>query len=264
MKSVITPTLIDYVMDWTGIQLEAGSQPLLEHRLIRLLEVHDLKDGDELCQKLKIKSNLNIINDFLTAVTINETLWFRDSHPFMAMLDLIKEKIKEHGQVWIWSGACSYGQEPYSLAMHCHEQGLGQKVKFIASDLDEVAVKTAQNGVYDQFAMSRGMNQGFMNQYFKHKGDEAWEIVDDIKKMVQFKCINLNNIPPFPRPLDMILLRNVMIYFKRETKIKILENIVSQLKPGGILFVGGCESLIGLNDQLQMKSMDKSIYYIKK
>lgn len=251
-------------MAWTGIQLEPGRQPLLEQRLTRLLKVHTLQNGDQLSEALRIKSIPNLENDFLNSITINETLWFRDSHPFDAMIKLLKEKVEQYGQAWIWSGACSYGQEPYSLAMHCHDQGLGQKIKIIASDLDQAAVKTAERGIYDHFAMNRGMSQGFMNQYFSHLGDDQWEIQDVIKNMVQFKCINLNNIPSFPRSLDMILLRNVMIYFKKETKIQILNNVVSQLKPEGILFVGGCESLIGLNDELQMKSMDKSIYYVKK
>ena len=214
--SPLSDNLIEFVLEWTGIQLERGKQHLLEQRIIRLLDANHLKNGDELAQKLKNNDPL-IINQFLENITINETFWFRDIGVFKTIGLVLEDLIKERKRINVWSAACSYGQEPYSIAMHCHQKGLQHSIKIFATDLDHKAIDTADKGFYNSFAINRGLDDQLKKNYFTKKG-EQWQINDEIRRMVNFKFMNLNNIQPLPEKADIILLRNVLIYFSKDKK----------------------------------------------
>jgi chemotaxis protein methyltransferase CheR len=261
MVSVLTDDLISYVHKWTGIKLEKGKQQLIEERIRRLIEINGLKNTDELTRKLINKDPL-IVNQFLKNITINETLWYRDKNVFNAIFKVIEKIIEEKGQVRIWSAACSYGQEPYSIAMHFFNKSLQHNVKIYATDLDKHAIDTAQKGLYESFSMNRGLTKEYRDKYFK-RNEEFWEIDSGIKSMVKFSYMNLNEINSFDEKVDVVLLRNVLIYFSAEKKIDILKGVESKMNDNSVLFIGGCESILGLNDAFKMTSIDNSIYYQK-
>lgn len=260
---VITPALSDHVFEWTGITIQLGKQPLLEERLKSLLKQHGLSDGDALCAALKKFGSQNLQKQFLSTITINETLWFRDRHPFDAMVELLEERIQNKGKATVWSAACASGQEAYSLAICLHEKGLLSRTKMIASDLSPAVVEKAKAGRYDQFNISRGLSPAQKQQYFKQDG-HYWELNDTIKRKVEFKQANLYDFKTYPKGIDLVLLRNVMIYFPREAKVSILDQIKESMNPDSWLFLGGCETILGVHDGFQCESKNKSIYFQKK
>ena len=184
----------------------------------------------------------------------NETLFFRDIKPFETLKNLViprlLEERSETDSIYIWSAAASSGQEIYSVQMtlsESHPQLLDTRVKFWASDLSKSRLTRAQEGRYSQIEINRGMPAHMMLKYFKRDG-MFWEIQKDMTKRVEFRHVNLIKPWPFLPKMDIIFLRNVLIYFDDETKHEVLEKVRLQLRPGGVLFLGVSESTLRVHD----------------
>lgn len=237
-----------------ALVLEPGKGYLVESRLGPIAREQGLTLSG-LIQRLRYEPYGPVHHRVVEAMTTNETSWFRDVHPFDALRttvipDLIERRRTERS-LTIWSAACSTGQEPYSVAMVLLDEFpelASWNVTIWASDFSEDAVAKARAGRYSQLEVNRGLPAQHLIRHFDR--EEAHFVVrDHVRSLVRFGVINL--IGPWsqlPR-LDVIMLRNVMIYFDLETKRQILDRMHQQLRPDGYLFLGNAESTIHLDDR---------------
>ena len=252
-----------------GILLGDNKAYLVNSRLKPVMARHDISDLGALVCHLSKVSQRGLREEVIDAMTTNETLWFRDSHPF----EILKRKIfpahdSSLSPVRIWSAACSTGQEPYSIAIMAkeyQESNLGKLkggVKVVASDISSTVLSTARNGVYESLAIGRGMSDLRLKKYFSEKGDGRWQINPDLQSVIDFHEMNLlENYQRAGSQLDIIFCRNVLIYFSNELKKQILTKMHKSLKKGGYLFLGASESLNGMSDLYEMEQCRPGIIY---
>jgi chemotaxis protein methyltransferase CheR len=201
------------------------------------------------------------------AMTTNETSFFRDVQPFemlkqMVVPELMKRRATER-RLNVWCAASSTGQEPYSLAMMLRESFPslgGWKVRISASDLSTEVLEKARRGRYSQLEVNRGLPAHLLVKYFQRQGVE-WQIKDDIRNVIDYRQLNL--IEPWPAlpPMDVILIRNVLIYFDVETKRQILGKARRLLRPDGYLFLGGAETTLKLDDSFERVEFQRTGCY---
>ncbi|MFH2045454.1 MAG: protein-glutamate O-methyltransferase CheR [Pseudomonadota bacterium] len=230
-----------------GINLHDGKQTLLQSRLDKRLRATGIKSVKEYIRVLE-NDQRELIN-FLDAVSTNHTYFFRESHHFKCLT-------KEHMN--IWCAASSSGEEPYSVAIYCLEQGF--KPSIIASDISTRMLRMGQNGVYG-LEKVKNLPPNILKKYFQ-KGvnslDNYVRVKNDIKQMVTFKRYNLVSDPLPSQNFDIIFCRNVFIYFDNETKSNVAHKLYSALKTSGYLIIGGAESLNTINHPF--KYAQPSIY----
>ena len=241
------------VRERSAIVLEPGKEYLVESRLVPVAQQHGLRDLHQLATQMKSAPNSSLVADVVDAMTTNETSFFRDIRPFEALRStiipqLVRARASER-TLTIWSAACSTGQEPYSLAMtlaeHFPELGTWQ-VRIIGTDLSPTVVKQAERGVYTQLQVNRGVPAPLLVKYFERKGME-WHIKPEIKRRVEFKVANLVAAWPSMPTIDLVLMRNVLIYFDNAAREQILRRTHGALSLHGYLLLGSTESTIGLN-----------------
>lgn len=242
-----------------GITISSDKAYLLETRLSRLALENACVNFTDL---YKISQNdPTIKNKIIEAMTTNETLWFRDQWPYEILKEVIfpellqKVKSGEKRQIRFWSAACSSGQEPYSISLVAHELarlGKGKELttgalSITATDLSKAILFIAKAGRYDGLSISRGMPEDLKERYFKQDG-RVYVLDEAVRQIVQFQQLNLMN--PFTElgRFDVVMLRNVAIYFSAEFKKELFKKIAQCLNPGGYLFIGASESLIGYSD----------------
>lgn len=190
-------------------------------------------------------------------MTTNETSFFRDKSPFDALKELVLPQLLSKKSasepVRIWCAACSSGQEPYSLAIMLREEFpelVDRRIEIIASDLSNEVLARARQGKFGQFEVARGLSQAQLSRFFQRTGTD-WQLKDEIRRMIQFSRINLIGSWPKMPPLDIVLLRNVLIYFDVATKQQILGRVCDVLTPDGYLFLGAAETPVNLCDSFQ-------------
>lgn len=270
MSFTISPTEYDQfrkkLEQYSGIMLGNNKEYLITSRLKRLLESERLANLSELTSAMD--RNFKLKEAVIDAMTTNETLWFRDDHPFKIFREkLLPELAKLRRPLRIWSAACSTGQEPYSLSIAVEEfkranpGALIGDVKIIATDISPTALAIAKEGSYPQLSLKRGMGDVQLKQYFKQIGDDEWKINDAIKRRIEFKPLNLQSSFGLLGKFDIVFCRNVLIYFSPDLKEDILRKIHGTLNPDGHLFVGASEAVNNLSDYYQMKQFYPGISY---
>lgn len=180
------------------------------------------------------------------AMTNNETSFFRDAHPFEALRSTVIPELLGHGSrsLAFWSAAASTGQEAYSLALLMNEHfRLSPRPTILGTDLSATALKKARAGEYSQLEVNRGLPAPMLVRDFEQDG-RRWRIKDDVRRMVQFRQMNLLESWRGVPQMDLIVLRNVLIYFDVRTREDVLGRVVQQLRPGGYLLLGGTESMM--------------------
>jgi chemotaxis protein methyltransferase CheR len=238
----------------SGHQLEDDKVYLVETRLLPVARRHGFESVEGLVLRLRSRRNERLLREVVEAMTINETFFFRDGHPFEVLRQtVLPELVRRRADVRclnIWSAACASGQEPYSLAilLRQHFPALSSwNIRLIASDLSGAMLERARRGHYSELETSRGLTPELLEAYFQRQG-VGWQIRDDLRRMVEFLAINLSSAwPALPR-LDLVLLRNVLIYFDLPTKRLILDRVHRVLQPDGYLLLGGAETTHSLDD----------------
>ncbi len=253
-----------------GIVLGANKEYLVSSRLRPILESNDLSSLEDLLSKLKF-GNLKLRQAVVDAMTTNETLWFRDDHPYRYFKEELLEQLYKEApsrKPRIWSAACSSGQEPYSIAICATEFAktkplLGSRgLDIVATDISSSILEAAKAGEYDTLALNRGMSPDRLNLFFDKTPSNTWVIKPNIKRLVQFKSLNLQeSYVALGGKLDMVFCRNVLIYFSAENKKKILEKIHAQLRPGGYLMLGASESIGPAGEKFNMQQYRGGIVY---
>lgn len=255
-----TPSITDHefnqfqklIYNIAGINMSPIKKPLVMGRLAKRLNQYSLCSYGEYFKLLNSGSHPQELQMAVDLLTTNETYFFREPKHF----DFLQRKIlpsHPRGRSFrVWSAACSSGQEAYSVAMilaNC----LGEvQWEIIASDISIRVLDKARNGHYP-LEQAEHIPKEFLAKYCR-KGigsQEGTFIVDkNLRNRIKFSQINLNIALPPIEKIDLIFLRNVMIYFNAETKRKVLQRMVEILKPGGHLFIGHSESLNGIYDEL--------------
>jgi chemotaxis protein methyltransferase CheR len=200
-------------------------------------------------------------------MTTNETSFFRDIHPFDAMkahvLPQMTKKLATRKRLSIWSAACSSGQEPYSLAMLIHEYFAAQSgwnVSITASDISDEMLNYSRAGEYTQLEINRGLPVMMMVKYFENSGS-VWKARQNIRSLMNFRKLNLSEPWPMMAKMDVIFLRNVLIYFDQETKKNILKQVRRHLNPEGYLFLGSAETTFNLDDSFERILFGRAVCY---
>lgn len=247
---------LNYLEKNTGISVDENQMYLIQNRLSRVLELNKIASLDELIGLIKTNSNSQLQNQVIESMATYETSFFRDKRPFDYLQSVFVQKMideKKDRRIRIWSSACSSGQEPYTIAI-CMMEALKKldpehyslwRVEIVASDLSSHILNKAQEGLFTQFEIQRGLPATYLIKYFKQES-EGWRIIDEIRRMVSFRIHNLLNDPISLGKFDMIFCRNVLIYFQKETKTLVLKNIEKAMVPGGILAIGSSEVLFSI------------------
>jgi chemotaxis protein methyltransferase CheR len=255
------------VQDLSAIVLEPGKEYLVESRIQPLAKKEGLDSIEELVKKLRLEPQNGLQTKVVDAMTTNETSFFRDIHPFDTLKkfiipDLIKKR-EATKTLNIWCGASSSGQEPYTIAMILKEnfpQLLNWKVNYISSDISHEMLERCKKGVFSQLEINRGLPATMMVKHFERHGTE-WQIKEDLRKMIQFRYTNLSeNWPSMPK-MDLVMLRNVLIYFDVDMKKEILNKIQNLMNQDGYLFLGAAETTLNLNESFERMDYKQSGCY---
>lgn len=251
-----------------GIALDDTKQYLLESRLMPVATRNGYPDVYALIKSL-IQSPVGPLHwQAFEVLTTNETSFFRDKHVFDALRKTILPELIENRQkdktLRIWSSACSAGQEAYSLAMMLREDfsQLNDWTIYIqATDISEFVLEKAKSGVYSSMEAHRGLDSHYLRKYFDHIEKGAYQIKPAIRQMANFSHHNLVGDWPFYPKFDLIMLRNVLIYFKQDVKDKVLSKMQQRLNGNDSVLILGAAESIYLNDLYKLVALDKISYY---
>ena len=252
MKRVTLDRFRSIVYGEAGISLSPAKDALVQARVGRRLRALGIGTYEEYLDHLEADTSGEEIVSLLDAVCTNVTSFFREPAHFEFTATAMQEWLAE-GQTKfrMWSAACSTGEELYSLGMTVKEASVGctPDVKILATDLSTTALRSCMAGVYEERRME-GVPEEMRRRYFRrerHGAGSCYHVRDDLRDMAVVRRLNLAT-PPFPMtgPLDIVMCRNVMIYFDDPVRKRLLADIHRLLKPGGYLMVGHAESLTGM------------------
>ncbi len=250
------------VYEQSAIVLEAGKEYLVESRLIPLARDGGFGDLDGLVGALRGGGANGLLDKVVEAMTTNETSFFRDQKPFENVRNLVLPDLIERRAAArvlnIWSGASSSGQEAYSFAMTLREhfpELASWKIRILGTDLSEEMVAKASAGQYTQLEINRGLPATYMVKYFERAGT-FWSVKPEIQSMVEFRQMNLTGSWGGIPTMDLIFLRNVLIYFNLETKKQIFAETKRKMAPDGYLLLGAAESPLNIDDDFTRVKSD--------
>ncbi len=266
----MTPEDFDYLRrllrERSGLVLAAEKQYLAESRLLPVARRHGMTTLTELVGTLRARPAPTLTGEVVDAMTTNETFFFRDKAPFEHLRDVILPSLiaarAREKRIRIWCAAASTGQEPYSIAMTLKGMNAalaGFRVDILATDLVDGVLERARAGIYSQFEVQRGLPIHMLVKYFTQVG-ERWQLVPELRDMVQFRSLNLlNDFSPLGR-FDVVFCRNVLIYFDQDSKTKVLERVAPQMPDDGFLVLGAAETVIGLTDAFKPVPDRRGLY----
>lgn len=254
------------IKERSGLVLTPDKLYLLESRLTPVARKHGIEGLTDLVASLRTRTNDTVLTEVVEAMTTNESFFFRDSHMFDTFRDealpaLIAAR-QSTKRLRIWCAAASSGQEPYSIAMILKEMEAklaGWKVDILGTDLSLDILDRAKSGLYSQFEVQRGVPTNFLLTYFERSG-EQWQIIDSIRKMVEYRPFNLLDPLAVLGKFDVVFCRNVLIYFDDATKGRILDAIATMIPPDGVLLLGGAESVLGLSKAFESSVGQRGFY----
>ncbi len=255
------------VRERSGIVIEPRQEYLVETRLHGVARRHGFDQLGPLFDLLRRGGDAHVARAVTEALTTNETSFFRDSEPFAALKgNVLPELLRARASrrhLRIWSAASSSGQEAYSLLMTLRDgfpQLAAWKIELLGTDLSAEMVKRARAATYSGFEVRRGMPEAQAKRWLEPVGDD-FRVREELRKPVEFREMNL--VAPWPplAPFDLVLLRNVLIYFDTATKRQIVGKARTVLAPDGFLMVGASESLLGVDESLKPVRIGRTTVY---
>lgn len=262
--------LVNQVRRLCGIFLGPDKDYLIQHRVVPMARKARCQSLEEYCDRLDSPAGVAIRGALIEAVTTHETSFFRDGHPW----DTIKNRILSpmlsrpgrQGKVRILSAACATGQEAWSLAIAATEacEGLGRQaadeVAILATDISERILASCRRGIYTATEIKRGVDPLRQSRFFTEAAG-GWEVAPRLRGLVRWQRVNLLESLTGLGKFDLILCRNLLIYFEEDTRRTLIENLADRLDPYGYLMVGAAESLFGLTRSLTQVSMGSTLVY---
>lgn len=260
----------DIIKDFCGLYFDDSSRYLIEKRLTRRVRSHHLEDFRDYYRFLRYaKDSAEEMTAIIDVLTVNETYFFREMNQLRALTEEILEELKDVNRAQrslkIWSAGCSTGEEPYTIAMLINEKECfrGWDVEIYGSDINQRVLQTARKGVYRKNSF-RTTEPYFAQKYFTEE-DGSYRISDGVKRYVNFSYLNL--LDPlktkFLGKMDVILCRNVLIYFDSVSRKKVIDNFYERLVDGGYLLLGHAESLINVSTAFTLKHLKNDMVYQK-
>jgi chemotaxis protein methyltransferase CheR len=258
------------VIDLCGVYLDESKGYLIEARLGDLAKRAGCGNYADLARKVRLSNDVGLRNEVINAITTNETLFFRDTSPFEAlrhkaipeMIDA-KAKTMYPKRLRIWSAACSTGQEAYSIAMLLCEllpDVHSWDIKILGTDICDEAVTRASRGWYSKHEIGRGLPPVQLQQFFRTDGD-GWRVKDELRSLVAFERRNLLESFAALGRFDIVLCRNVAIYFTPTAREDLFLRIAAAMNPDGYLFVGSQESLSDLGPRFTPHHHCRAVFY---
>jgi len=266
----------DYVAEISGIVIPPEKYYLIETRFYKLMLDAGAESFDEFYQKVILPGDPQIAQKIINAITVNETLWFRDAvlwkcferDVLPALVDKLISGKKE--SIRIWSSAASTGQEAYSIAM-CIDNYLKRNritdislsnFDILATDISSRVIEIARAGRYDKVSMTRGLSEHYKAAYFQPDGS-AWDIDPAIKKAVRLFNFNLHDSYAHFKKFDVVFCRYVLIYFPNTLKAGIIKKMHDVLTDDGVFFTGIYVLFDMLKDVFNVKTFENLTYYTK-
>lgn len=264
-----------------GLVLSSEKAYLIHHRLEPIANQFGLRSYEELCERLRDPSFSLLHEQVIEAITTHETSFFRDGHPFEALRRILLPElietawqrkrrlaIRPYGR--IWCAGVATGEEAYSVAMLFddlahgsarHEFELGD-FSFLATDISPGVLEVARAGVYCDRDVKRGVAASYQRRYFQQQHAQ-WQIVEPLRRLIDFRRSNLLDGAISAGPFDLILCRNVLIYFDEETRRRICRRFHAVLRPGGVLLLGAAENLYGVSEGFTSEQLGPAFFYRK-
>jgi len=264
LKSRTFNKLREIVYERSGISLNDSKESLVKARVAKRMRAINLDSYDDYL-KLVLNDKTGFeIQLLLDAISTNTTSFYREADHFEMLRAIVKDWYDRGQRLFrIWSTASSTGEEPYTLAIELSEilGSTNSEIKILATDINTQVLKIAQKGIYTEERVTP-ISKYLRTRYFTrrmHKSERVYEIRDDLKNLIIYRQVNLSR-PPFGiKPdVDIIMCRNVMIYFDNYLRSKLAIEFERLLKKGGFLFTGHAESLTGITRGL--KCMKPSVY----
>lgn len=250
----------------SGLVLSADKHYLVESRLLPIARKAGLKSLGELVALLRTEREEKLMTAVVEAMTTNETFFFRDKLPFEHFRSTIMPALlaarRASRCIRIWCAAASTGQEPYSLAMclkAMERQIADWRIDILATDISSEVLEKAENGVYSQFEVQRGLPIDLLVKHFTQSG-ELWQIAAELRAMVKYRHFNLLDDFSQFGIFDVIYCRNVLIYFDTETKVDVLDRLARSCATDGFLVLGAAETVIGLTDSFKSVAERRGLY----
>ncbi|MCA8971485.1 MAG: protein-glutamate O-methyltransferase CheR [Planctomycetes bacterium] len=245
--------MTDLVKSLCGVELGVTKGYLIESRLAPLLEQFSIQDYEALCSRARNVAEHALRAEIIDRITTHETLFFRDKSCFDALQHKILPELFDaktaaaSRHLRIWSAACSTGQEPYSIAMIISEllrsTSTLWNIEIVATDVSDPAVRAASLGMYKNHELARCSIPTLIERYTEPEGDGR-KVRHEIRSMCRFQTLDLQRDFSLLGSFDLILCRNVLIYFDQTLRTDILRRIAARLNPTGRFLVGATENLL--------------------
>lgn len=241
--------IVDYMKRKAGINL-TDKKVLIQGRLDNYLQRNGYRSCNEFMDLVEKFPKGAEAEYLMNALTTNHTYFWREYEQFLYLKQVVLPKLREREEhtkdLRIWCAASSSGEEPYTLAMVCMDffglEHPNWDTTILATDIDTNVLEKAVRGIYAKDSVEQLPHQ-YVRRFFKQINDNQYQVKEELKKEVLFRQFNLMNPLPFKKPLHVVFIRNVMIYFDEATKEELLEHIYDKMEPGGYLFIGSTESI---------------------
>ena len=251
----------------TGQQLSFHRRWRIDSALSAIMREGGFSSLDQLVARLVSNRDAQLTEQVIEALLNNETYFFRDRLPFDLLLGgplrRIEQARSREKKLAIWCAGCSTGQEAYSLAMSFADEKArwqGWKIDIVGTDLSRSAIARAREGIYSQFEVQRGLAVMQMVRWFEEVGGGEWRIAPAIRDMVRFDTGNIIEPPPHPGRFDIILCRNVLLYFSSDMRRLAFTRLSQAIAPDGTLMLGAGETVIGQTDNFVSDPENRGLY----
>jgi chemotaxis protein methyltransferase CheR len=251
----------------TGQQLAMNRRWRIETALASIMRERGYDSVDQLVSRVVARSDASLQDAVIEALLNNETYFFRDKLPFdLLMAGPVKRLERERAsrkRLSIWCAGCSSGQEAYSLAMSFADEKLrwgGWTIEIVGTDLSKSAIARARSGTYSQFEVQRGLPVMQMIRWFDELGGGDWQISEALRRQVRFEARNITDTPPAPGRFDIVLCRNLLLYFSPEMRRLAFNRLAEAIAPDGALMLGAGETVLGQTDRFTSDADCRGLY----
>jgi len=249
----------------TGILLDPSREHFAEMRLGGIANDFGFDSLPDVLEAVRTEEHWGVLHRLVVeALAIAETSWFRDAQVWVELRQTILPELLERRRgtrtLHFWSAACATGQEPYSLAMQLGDRIDGWQVRLLATDFSQGILKRARAGGYNQLEMNRGLPASQLVRHFR-KTPEAWEIRPEVRSRVEFRELNLASAWPELPPMNLVLMRNVLLYFEPELRRRVLRQLARLLRPDGVLVLGAGETTLTMDDSFEAVALARTVVY---
>jgi chemotaxis protein methyltransferase CheR len=267
MNDASARILASLLEDRTGQQLTISRRWRIETALKALIRERGHTSLDQLVAELVRGSDPGLGDEIVELLLNNETYFFRDRLPFDTLLGSALKRLEQarsrERRLSIWCAGCSTGQEVYSLAMSFAEQQArwaGWNIDIVGTDVSRSVLDRARKGLYSQFEVQRGLPVLQMIRWFEERESQHWQVSPKLRQAVRFQVHNLAEPPPAPGKFDMILCRNVLLYFAAPVRKAVFSRLAQASRPDTMLMLGAGETVIGQTEEFMSDPEHRGLY----